>query len=86
MGIYSILGRDYQPLTVKIMPRLDGTGPQGQGPRTGRGLGNCQGWAGRLCRWCPMANGGKAPTKEEQKKLLLEEKELIEQELSDLDK
>lgn len=23
------------------MPRLDGTGPQGEGPRTGRGLGNC---------------------------------------------
>ncbi len=23
------------------MPQLDGTGPQGQGPRTGRGLGNC---------------------------------------------
>ncbi len=23
------------------MPNLDGTGPQGQGPRTGRGMGNC---------------------------------------------
>lgn len=23
------------------MPRLDGTGPKGQGPKTGRGLGNC---------------------------------------------
>ena len=23
------------------MPRLDGTGPQGQGPLTGRGLGRC---------------------------------------------
>ena len=23
------------------MPRLDGTGPQGKGPRTGRGLGPC---------------------------------------------
>jgi len=68
------------------MPRLDGTGPQGQGPRTGRGLGNCQGLAGRFCRWCPFANSGKAPTKEEQKKLLLEEKEAIEQELADLDK
>ena len=23
------------------MPKLDGTGPQGKGPRTGRGLGKC---------------------------------------------
>ena len=23
------------------MPRRDGTGPSGKGPRTGRGLGNC---------------------------------------------
>jgi hypothetical protein len=23
------------------MPRFDGTGPRGQGPRTGRGLGSC---------------------------------------------
>ncbi|MCL5733375.1 MAG: DUF5320 domain-containing protein [Patescibacteria group bacterium] len=26
---------------IKIMPRLDGTGPLGYGPRTGRGLGPC---------------------------------------------
>ncbi len=24
------------------MPGLNGTGPMGQGPRTGRGMGNCQ--------------------------------------------
>jgi hypothetical protein len=24
------------------MPNLDGTGPMGQGPMTGKGLGNCQ--------------------------------------------
>jgi len=24
------------------MPRFDGTGPRGDGPRTGRGLGNCK--------------------------------------------
>ena len=23
------------------MPRLDGTGPEGKGPKTGRGIGNC---------------------------------------------
>jgi hypothetical protein len=27
----------------KIMPKLDGTGPMGQGPKTGRGLGPCVG-------------------------------------------
>ena len=25
------------------MPRKDGTGPEGQGPMTGRGTGNCNG-------------------------------------------
>jgi hypothetical protein len=30
-------------IIIKIMPRLDGTGPMGQGPRTGRGLGPCGG-------------------------------------------
>ena len=28
------------------MPNLDGTGPNEQGPRTGRGLGNCPGTGG----------------------------------------
>lgn len=27
------------------MPRGDGTGPQGKGPRTGRGMGRCVGGA-----------------------------------------
>ena len=25
------------------MPNLDGTGPMGQGPKTGRGMGDCEG-------------------------------------------
>ncbi len=29
------------------MPRGNGTGPQGQGPMTGRGMGGCGGNAGR---------------------------------------
>lgn len=39
------------------MPNLDRTGPNGEGPRTGRGLGNCidessfnNGMRGRCCR------------------------------------
>lgn len=29
------------------MPNMDGTGPRGKGPRTGRGLGNCSPVRGR---------------------------------------
>lgn len=33
------------------MPRMDGTGPRGKGPATGRGMGNCiptnKGFCGR---------------------------------------
>lgn len=29
------------------MPQMDGTGPNGQGPRSGRGMGNCNGQGGR---------------------------------------
>ena len=36
------------------MPRFDGTGPQGQGPMTGRGQGDC---AVRLPRSSQMADG-----------------------------
>lgn len=28
------------------MPNQDGTGPNGQGPRSGRGMGNCEGQGG----------------------------------------
>jgi hypothetical protein len=65
------------------MPKLDGTGPQGQGPRTGRGLGNCCGAGqGRGCFSCVA---DKVLTKEEQKKALEVEKKSIEQKITDLD-
>lgn len=67
------------------MPYLDGTGPRGMGPRTGRGFGNCSGFAGRFCRFCPFASGRNTITKEEQRETLLKEKEMIEKELSDLE-
>lgn len=70
------------------MPRLDGTGPMGQGPMTGRGMGNClgpsRGFLGRWCRWCPRFNE-QALSKEELKKSLIKEKEAIEQEIADLE-
>ena len=82
------------------MLRLDGTGPQGQGPRTGRGMGNCPGTGGtgrgfglgrgmgrgfgRFCLGCPFW-GNQEVTKEDRKKILLEEKDLIEKELANLE-
>ncbi len=53
------------------MPKLDKTGPRGQGPRTGRGMGNCR--------------SDQSDTIEEKKKILLEEKARIERELLDLE-
>jgi hypothetical protein len=44
-------------------------------------MGNCS-----RCPLCPRVSGAKALTKEEQKKLLLKEKEAIEKELAGLDK
>ncbi len=40
-----------------IMPKLDGTGPRGQGPRTGRGLGFCGGGLGRGYGCCIGGRG-----------------------------
>jgi hypothetical protein len=36
------------------MPKFDKTGPRGLGPKTGRGLGSCNGFAS-----CPMGRGGR---------------------------
>jgi hypothetical protein len=30
-------------MEVVIMPRFDGTGPEGEGPKTGRQMGKCEG-------------------------------------------
>lgn len=80
---------------VRKMPRFDGTGPMGQGPKTGRGFGPCFGWGrrgqgrglGRYFGW------DQPQTKEEQKKdlseyikALKEEMEDVEKEMSDLGK
>ena len=58
------------------MPRLDGTGPMGLGPRTGRGMGGCP------C--CPYQKPG--ISKDEKLKLLKEEKNAIEKEIETLEK
>lgn len=73
------------------MPKLDGTGPRGQGPKTGRGMGNCSDAGRGLGRGpgcfffsCPFWND-KQMTKEKRREILLEEKGLIDQELSNLE-
>lgn len=72
------------------MPKLDGTGPTGQGPKTGRGMGNCAG--GKGLGWgrgygCGCGGGyfGRMfYTKEERSELLKDRKEALENELKAL--
>ena len=83
------------------MPRRDGTGPQGVGSRTGRGLGNCAGeqtptqslgfgrGGGRgLVRRRGFGRGflvNQAPSKTK-KELLSEQKKLLQDQLDVIDK
>jgi hypothetical protein len=77
-------------LIIKNMPKLDGTGPTGQGSKTGRGMGNCAG--GKGLGWgrgygCGCGGGyfGRMfYTKEERSELLKDRKEALENELKAL--
>jgi len=61
------------------MPRRDGTGPLGLGPRTGWGLGPCGGGFGRgFGRFWRF--GSQVPPKDE-KSILEEEAKILEDEL-----
>ena len=53
------------------MPRLDGTGPMGRGPRTGFGMGRCVRFPSQM-----RGNSQVVPTKEQQLKILKENKEV----------
>ncbi|MFO7872041.1 MAG: DUF5320 domain-containing protein [Candidatus Undinarchaeales archaeon] len=77
------------------MPGFNRTGPRGEGPRTGRGLGPCG--AGYKCRRGFRQGyrrrsgrrfyGAPAPlTKKEEKEALTEEKKAIEEELKAVEK
>lgn len=84
------------------MPNKDKTGPLGQGPMTGRGLGLCGGGAGagfrrgfgrgfgRFCpRWGAAGFAGTSPvalTKAQEKKVLEAELAEIEAEKSEIEK
>lgn len=60
------------------MPRFDGTGPMGMGPRTGRGMGNCP------CYMWGCFRGG--ISKVDNKKALVEYKAYLQEELKAVEK
>lgn len=78
------------------MPKFDKTGPQGLGPKTGRGMGPCAGCA--PCMWGigrgfgkgrglgRFFGGGYPQTKKEQKTLLSDYKKALMEELEDVKK
>ncbi len=54
-------GQAIKILTINNMPNLDGTGPEGKGPMTGRGYGKCEG-AKKPMQQKPLARGqGRGP-------------------------
>ena len=64
------------------MPNMDGTGPNGRGSMTGRGMGRCgRGQRRGFGRFCFR----RAVTKEEEKKMLQEEQEEINKRLKELE-
>ncbi len=76
MGIYLKHKGRFINQIFKYMPKFDGTGPRGYGPRTGRGLGSCG---------CGLGYGGcygrRFFTKKEEKDFLQEEIEELKKEL-----
>jgi len=75
------------------MPRFDGAGPMGQGPRTGRGLGNCGSGMRRGYGFCGGCSYGfrrffspknELAALEDEEKILEEELEAIREEKASL--
>lgn len=80
------------------MPGFDGTGPNGQGPRTGRGMGNCdhgqgcgrgQGFGrgrGMGRGMCRFANSNEATSVQDRLEVLKSNKKRLEAEIAALEK
>jgi len=68
------------------MPRYDGTGPQGYGPMTGRGMGPCAGASGRFGFGCRRFWSGKneLAAMEDEASILKEELQAIQEEIKSL--
>lgn len=83
MGIYSLCRQLNYREEVKIMPRMNGTGPTGAGPLTGRGLGPCgrgMGWGKGYGRF----SGRTYLSKTEEIEDLEEEAKILESDLKAL--
>ena len=74
------------------MPWREGTGPEGRGPLTGRGMGPCgRGFGRGFGRGMGFRRFGYGmnyarPTKEEEKEMLKAEKEDLQAMIADIDK
>jgi len=76
------------------MPKYDGTGPQGMGPKTGRGLGPCgggMGWKngcgmGMNRGYFSLTGNERIAMLKEQAKYLKEDLETVEKEIASLEK
>ena len=71
-------------IIIKTMPRFDGTGPMGQGPRTGRRLGPCgdgmrRGWG---CWGGGYGYGRRFISPKNELVALEDEEKILEEELS----
>ena len=63
------------------MPRLDGTGPQGMGPMTGRGMGPCcVGWGRSFGRRRFASPKNELAALEEEEQMLQEELKALKEE------
>ncbi len=82
------------------MPRFDRTGPLGQGPRTGQGMGSCdRGYAFRRCwgvrgfgwgfgpgYFAPQWFGERIWSKQDEKQALVDYRKSLEEELEEVKK
>ncbi|MGM0629263.1 MAG: DUF5320 domain-containing protein [Patescibacteria group bacterium] len=72
------------------MPKLDGTGPEGAGPLTGRGAGNCKGSVRR--RFAGMGRGFRGRfrrpmlgQRQTERETLEREREILKEELQEIE-
>jgi len=79
-GVNKGRSSDIKNLTYKNMPRFDRTGPLGQGPATGRGMGPCGGGMGWGRGYGPGV-GRRFYTKKEEAEGLKDEVVALENEL-----
>lgn len=75
------------------MPKRDGTGPMGQGPMTGRGLGNCNnsgkekfGTGRGMGRGLGRSLVNQKDSSKTEKELLTEQKAILQNQLETVDK